>query len=178
MLVAILAALCQISVTSGADADAKLSESVSELERAALNREWAAVAQLESAQVLQERAAKLLQAAFEDVAARRKAFTSSGDSDMSSAGAYGGAVANFDAAASNWGKVAKLCATAGDQEKERAALASAAAAAKQAVDACQLAAKACEMAADSYGKDKAGQLAKEARASQAAAGWWEKLATR
>jgi hypothetical protein len=158
-------------------AKAVLSGRVGVLERASENRELAAVTHLSQARASEELAAEF----------QRNGVTGEGETEpdlykrvgalqQSAARLYGLASTNFDMAAANQQRVADMNARLGRSDQRLTAQTSASNLKIQADQAIELAGAACEKAAVAF--DKAGETVEVANASQQAALWQEKLATR
>ena len=147
-------------------------------ERAALNREWAAYAQLEEAGEAQAAAAALRSAPQKNEQERRNAMRRAGDIELQVVRSYAAAMANFDKAVAGWTKAAQQYRQAGSEQGRRAAEGHAGQDSGEAASACRLAALAAERAAEDFGAEGAGMLSRAAAASQTAATWWEHLAAR
>jgi len=176
--VALLALLATGAVCLG---DAEKNEALAKAaqwERAALNREWAAFAQLEQAGEAQSAAESLRSAPREDAQDARTKLQRAGGSELAACGSYVNAMTNFDKAADNWKKAARQYKQAGSEQNQRAAEEHAREDVQQGTSACRLAALAAERAAEDFGAEGAGMLNRAAAASQTAATWWERLAGR
>ena len=174
--VMLLVALPAVALDEDAKAEARVK--ITEWERAAVNREWAAITQVEQGNALQGRAAKMRDGPFADSDAMRAGQVKAGNWHLAAAKSYGAAVANFDKADANWKKVAGLSAQIGGREQGNSARGSAAAASAEGATACRLAAQACELAAQAFSAEHGNQVIKAAQASQRAAAWLERLASR
>jgi len=176
LVVVVLLALPAAALDEAAKAAAR--DKVTEWERAAVNREWAAITQVEQGTALQGRAAKMKEGPFADSDGRRAGQVKAGNAHLAAAKAYGSAVDNFDRAAANWKHVADLSTRIGDREQGKSAGGSVAAASADGATACRLAAQACELAAQAFAPEHGNQVSKAALASQQAAVWLERLASR
>ncbi|MFO7937919.1 MAG: hypothetical protein R6V06_09995 [Kiritimatiellia bacterium] len=144
---------------------------------AAANRELAALAQMEHARKLQDKARQA--ASIKDSAddkIYRSQHAKAGALEKSAAVLYGKACANFDKAASNQAKGASLSKKLGKVEQHRNAEIDKTNLKLRGSEALRLAAEAGEAAAVAY--DKAEDLGQVALNSQMAASWLEKLAER
>ena len=163
-------------VLSKAERD-QMAGRIDALERAANNREVAARTQLAYASYLQKQAQALdadvaLQEGLSETQVARKI----ADHEKRAAALCGSAAANFDMAVSNLTRVVQLGSRRGRDEGARAARDRAAQLKQQADRAIELAGIASENAALAY--DRARDGVEAATASQQAAVWLEKLATR
>ena len=171
-------AVMPMSVAFGAEAETVDRTQPEEWERAAVNRNWAAVTQFNQAKRLIALAQELRSQDHKDEAERRRNMKAAGASERQAGDLFGKAVGNFEKAADNWGKVARLYARAKDALKQTDALEMKTLAIQKSVEACGAAASAYEMAADSYGERGANDPDTVAAVSEQAAVWREKLASR
>ena len=179
--------LCRLTVVSvllsagalsaRADDSTDTHDSIVQFERAAMNREWAAYAQLEQAHQGEKKAKRLVDGPFEDNKQRRVVLLKAGNTYLGAARAYGRALGNFDHAATNYAKIVALYAKIGDRDGQAAAQELVKRAKSEGTETCRQAANACEAAAAVF-NGEADDLGRAAGATQAAAQWWEKLAAR
>jgi HPt (histidine-containing phosphotransfer) domain-containing protein len=177
---AILFALLLTLPASALDeaARAEAQGRIAEWERAAVNREWAAITRINQASALQGRATKLQAGPFDDTEARQAAHTEAGETHVAAARAYAAAADNFDKAASNWEQLDELSTSIGRKAQGKTARRAATVAFAEGTAACRLAAQAYELAAQAFAPDRGNQVSQSALASQHAAVWREKLASR
>ena len=166
-----------LASVANADGQAKARATIDNLNRAAMNREWAGNAMVEQAESQQAKATAITKELFETAIARRLAFRKAGKLYIAASRSFSSAVSNFDKAASNYGKIVKLYAKSGDADDKATFQAESVKARGKGTAACRQAAIVCAAAAAVYNGD-ADDLRGAASATQAAAGWWEKLATR
>ena len=153
-------------------------ERMARWERAALNREWAAATKWSQADLLVKQAGKLRAASYSTPEEHRKNYQKAASAELRAAGLYASASAGFDKALSNWKNLDRLCHPVRDAEKKKLVQQAIRSADTKAREACRLAAEAYEVAADLFSQDKGGKLEASAKASEAAAACWEKLAAR
>lgn len=159
-----------------ADVDPKVLDRIEEWERAAMNREIAAVTHQEQAETMLLQGAAFRIKEFTSDAERRDNLNRAGDLEIGAAGKAGAALGNFDRAAANWDKVAKEYAAIGDKKQETDARVMAMLARERGQACLKFTAEAYEHAAEAYSGPMANQLSKAAAASEAAATWRERLA--
>jgi len=175
----VVGCLCLGSVWADDDAEKdRIRERIAEWEKAALNREIAAMTQLNQAEELLETGREHRAEEYLLDTEMKANFKKAGDSEKQAGDRAGAACANFDLAAKNWVTVAEQCAKVEDADSEKSAKAMAEAATEHAGRACAVAADAYELAADAYGADYADEPQKGAAASEKAATWREKMAGR
>ena len=177
MIFCLFGVICLLTSAVYADSHDKARATIEHLNRAAMNREWAGSALLEQAGSQQAQATSITKELFETSTARRAAFRKAGKLYITASRSFSSAIGNFDKAASSYDKIVKLYAKMGDVENKATFQAESVKARKKGTDACKQAAVVCEAAAAVYNGD-ADDLRGAASATQAAAGWWEKLATR
>lgn len=177
MILCIFGAVCLLTSAVVAGGHDKTVAAIENLNRAAMNREWAGSAMLEYAGQEYEKAVSLTKGLFETTSVRRSAFVRAGKIYISASKSYASAVSNFDKAAHNYDKIVKLYKKIGDIENKASFQTESVKARKKGTEACRQAAIACEAAASVYNGD-GDDLRGAASATQAAAGWWEKLASR
>ena len=176
ILFSLLGMVCLLTSVVSADNE-KIRSTIEQLNRAAMNREWAGAAMLEQSVKRQEEAVALTQQSFETTDQRRSALRNAGKKYITASRLCASAISNFDKASSNYNKIVKLCAKIGDLEDKVTFQAESVKARTKGTAACKQAAVLCEAAAGIYNGD-ADHLQGAASATQSAAGWWEKLATR
>ena len=179
--------LCRLTVVSVllstgalsacADDSTDAHDSIVQFERAAMNREWAAYAQLEQAHQGETKAKLLIDGPFEDNKQRRVILLKAGNTYIGAARSYGRAFGNFNHASTNYAKIVALYAKIGDMDGKSAAQELVKRARSEGTETCRQAANACEAAAAVF-NGEANDLGRAAGATQTAAQWWEKLATR
>ncbi len=177
MIFSLFGVMCMLASAVSADGNDKARATIENLNRAAMNREWAGSALLESAESQQAEATAITKELFETDTARRSAFRRAGKIYINASRSFASAVSNFDKAANNYNKMVKLYAKLGDIEDKAATQAKSVIVRGKGTAACRQAAIVCEAAAAVYNGD-ANDLRGAASATQAAAGWWEKLAMR
>lgn len=161
-----------------ADNQARMLEKAEEWERAALNREWAAITRQTQAEEQLKCAQAFRSKEYLYERERKSNLNMAGDAEKRAGDLEGSALGNFDAAARNWEKVAAEYKRLRDVEKEQNARTMAESAHKNALLACGRAADAYELAAESYSERNADQPNKAAAVSEKAAIFREKLAGR
>lgn len=174
----VILSILAVGAVSAVGNNERLLEKVVEWERAALNREVAALTLQTRAEELLELARQLRERDYVSEKERKSCLNSAGDNAGQSGGIEGRASGNFDKAADNWEKVAAKYRKFGDGEKQHNAVAMAEAARMNALLACRRAAAAYETAAETYAVGNADQLDKAASANEQAASYREKLARR
>ena len=142
-----------------------------------MNREWAGEAMLQQAETEKRAAAVIIKDLYETTAERHKAFKLAGKKYIAAAGLYGRAISNFDKASSNYDKMVKICARIGDIDDKATFQNESVKARAKGTAACRQAAVVCESAAAVCNGD-IDDIRGAASATQSAAGWWERLATR
>ncbi|MCK5528302.1 MAG: hypothetical protein KAI74_01350 [Kiritimatiellae bacterium] len=177
ILFSLLGMICLLTPVVSADGNEKIRSTIEQLNRAAMNREWAGAAMLEQAVKQQAEAVALTQESFETADERRSALRSAGKKYITASRLCASAISNFDKASGNYDKIVRLCAKIGDLDDKVAFQAESVKTREKGTDACKQAAVLCEAAAGIYNGD-ADHLQGAASATQSAAGWWEKLATR
>ena len=160
------------------DDDRALFDKVSEWERAALNREVAALMSEIRAEEFLTHAQQFREKEYRSEKERKSNLNRAGDQEINSGNLQGRVSGNFDRAAADWEKVAAKYKKSGKEEKRHHAKAMAEAAYYQASLACRHAAIAYELAAESFADGNADQLDKAIAASEKAATQREKLAGR
>lgn len=173
-----LAVVSGAVLAADAQKDKRTLEKAKEWEKAAQNRERAAITQQAQAEYLLEQAQELRKKEYLYETQRRKNLKKAGDAEKRAGDLEGVACVNFDRTAANWDRVAKEYKTLDDAKKQKNAEAFAKLARECALLACGKAADAYELAAEAYGKDNANEPHREAGASEGAAAWREKLAGR
>jgi hypothetical protein len=158
--------------------DAETCQKIAEWQRAALNRELAAAAQLRQHDAGLLKAKDLRAKKYATEKDRRANFGKAGDLERAAGEVAGVAVINFERAATNWLQVAREYARAGEQKTEAEAKALAGLARDSSRRALQNAAQAYEMAAEAFSEGNADEPGRAAFASERAAAWREKLASR
>jgi hypothetical protein len=154
-----------------------LANRIAIIERAADNREFAAVTQVAHVRELERQALAVQEAGVvEEGDTEGSVYKKVGAIERNAALLYGIAADNFDKAAANQQRVAELSSRLGKSVKTRNAQTRAANLKTQADLAIQLAGAACERAAAAY--DKAHEPVEVTAASQQAAVWLETLASR
>jgi hypothetical protein len=147
------------------------------LERAADNRELAGATQMAHARALASQAFELQNnGVAEEGKTERDLYMKIGELEKTAAKLCGIASTNYDMAAANQQRVVGLNTRLGRTEKERNAQDKAAGLKQLADQAIEFAGAACERAAVAF--DRANEAVEVAAASQQAALWLEKLATR
>jgi hypothetical protein len=167
---------CSMAV---AEPDAnRVRERAGEWERAALNREWAAVTQQNEALSQLAMVKQLREVSPSTDAERRKLLTRAGDAAMRAGDLEAAAFANYDRAVANWGTVAGQYGSIDDEKSRRDAARMVEQLKLRATAAARRSAEHYELAAELYGDGMAGVPGKSAGASMKAATWREKLAGR
>ncbi len=177
MIFCLFGVMCLMTSAVNADSHDKACATIEYLNRAAMNREWAGSALLEQGTTQQTEATAITKKLFETITARRSAFRKAAKLYITASRSFASAVSNFDKAASSYDKIVRLYAKIGDVENKSTFQAESVKARKKGTDACRQAAVVCEAAAAVYNGD-ADDLKGATSATQAAAGWWEKLAMR
>ena len=173
----LIATFARSGTNETADVSELLANRIAIIERAANNREFAAVTQVAHVRELEKQALAVQEAGVvEEGDTERSIYKKVGAIERTAALLYGVAADNFDKAAANQQRVAELSARIGKPVKTRNAKACAANLKIQADLAIQFAGAACERAAVAY--DKANEPVEVTAASQQAAVWLETLASR
>lgn len=176
-LTAVVALTSVGTLSAWAEDTTEARDTIVQFERAAMNREWAAYAQLEQAHQSEKKAQALLEGPFEDNRQRRAILLKAAASYLTAARSYGASLGNFDRAGANYAQIVQLYGKLGEMDNKAAAQDLAKKARSEGTEAIRQAANICEAAAAVY-NGEANDLARAAGATQAAAQWWEKLATR
>ncbi len=176
-LTAVVALISAGTLSAWAEDTTEARDTIVQFERAAMNREWAAYAQLEQAHQAEKKALALRGGPFEDDRQRRATLLKSGATYLVAARSYGTALGNFDRASTNYAQIVKLYDKLGEIDNKSAAQDLVKKARSEGTEAIRQAASICEAAAAVY-NGEVNDLARAAGATQTAAKWWEKLATR
>jgi hypothetical protein len=176
-LTAVVAFISAGTLSACAEDTTETRDTIIQFERAAMNREWAAYAQLEQAHQAEKKALALREGSFEDNKQRRVILLKSGATYLAAARSYGSALGNFDRASTNYAQIVRLYDKLGEMDNKSAAQDLVKKAKSEGTGAIRQAANICEAAAAVY-NGEANDLARAAGATQAAAQWWEKLARR
>ena len=156
----------------------RVRERAAEWERAALNRESAAVTQQNEALDYLSRVKELRAEPHAGRAERRKLLAQAGDAAMRAADLEGNAFANYDRASANWVTVAQQFGQIDDEKAKQNAVRMQAQLKARATEAAHRAAVNFEFAAELHGEQQADSPGKSAAASVKAADWRETLAGR
>jgi len=164
-----------VSVVIGAEPGASADSQVSQWERAAVNYEWAAMAQQDAAQSMLSEAKLLREAAYDTAKAQRKNLLYAAAKESRSGDLEVAAGSSYDHAADNWLKVSKKSENK-DDSSDVSSRNMAGFARQKATIAYQRSAELYELAAQAY--YDSGEPLKQASLSQKAARMREKLAMR
>ena len=149
-----------------------------EWEKAGLNRESAAAYQQSEADLLIQLAQDAIRESAANQADRSMLLLRAANAHIKAGSLYGAAMGNLDKAAGNWNKAKSSFRSLKMNERLRNAGECEGAARGAAKDACESAAEAYENASGIYQEPALNQGDKAAAASERAAIWREKLATR
>ncbi len=174
----LLMAIAFSPLRSGAQEIATKVDKAEEWKQAAVNREWAAVSQVDQAWQHTRQSEALRYSATTDEVQRRKMLVAAAGALAKAGGLEMRAVANYAGAVKNWKNVASVWKGKAEAAKQDQAQQQATANSNAVTGACRRAAERYELAADLYRQLGTADAAKSASMSEKAAACRERLATR
>jgi hypothetical protein len=174
----LLMAIAFSPLRSGAQEIAEKIDQAEQLKKAAVNREWAAVTQVDQAWQHTRESEALRYSATTDEVQRRKMLVAAAGSLAKAGGLEMRAVGNYGAAAKNWQSVASVWKGKAESAKQNQAQQQATANSNAVTGSCRRAAERYELAADLYRQLGTADAAKSASMSEKAAACRERLAKR